>query len=74
MMMKIGKHAHNVNTSSALAPRTRFVFSTSGVNKEEVIEKSKVVIEKISNGEVSLDPHIHLESYISGVNISCSPA
>lgn len=51
--MKIGKHAHNVNTSSALAPRTRFVFSTSGVNKEEVIEKLKVVIEKISNGEVS---------------------
>lgn len=52
--MKIGKHAHNVNTSSALAPRTRFVFSTSGVNKEEVIEKLKVVIEKLATGRYLL--------------------
>ncbi|EDS9959310.1 hypothetical protein GT314_004593 [Salmonella enterica subsp. enterica] len=57
-----------------LPARIRFTFSTSGETKEEVIEKMKIVIDQLSKDEVHLDPCVHLESYLSGVNISCSPA
>ncbi|HEB1307758.1 TPA: hypothetical protein RY389_004916 [Escherichia albertii] len=57
-----------------LPARIRFTFSTSGEIKEEVIEKMRIVIDQLSKDEVHLDPYVHLESYLSGVNISCSPA
>lgn len=57
-----------------LPARIRFTFSTSGETKEEVIEKIRIVIDQLSKGEVYLDPNVHLQSYVSGVNISCSPA
>jgi hypothetical protein len=61
-------------TTRILPSRTRFTFSTSGETKEEAVEKINAAIEKLTNGEVQLDPNIHLELIVAGVNISCAPA